>query len=168
MYAQAAPRPRRFKETTNSKWDDYYEAESPPSYPHLQRISSARQGSYSHKALLLLSGTPPPPAPRPLLSLSASPCCHELQLILGCSWSCNLRGLAPALFSVLWTMQPPLVTHNVKIKQPCSLIASASFGLAILILMQPRPEPLLLSCKCWHLQAITCRLHGVVLLGAAL
>lgn len=54
---QAAPRPRRFKETTNSKWDDYYEAESPPSYPHLQRISSARQGSYSDKALLLLSGT---------------------------------------------------------------------------------------------------------------
>ncbi|DBA68284.1 hypothetical protein WJX79_001596 [Trebouxia sp. C0005] len=54
--ARAAPRPRRFKETTNSKWDDYYEAESPPSYPHLQRISSARQGSYSDKALLLLSG----------------------------------------------------------------------------------------------------------------
>lgn len=55
---QAAPRPRRFKETTNSKWDDYYEAESPPSFPHLQRISSARQGSYSDKALLLLSGMP--------------------------------------------------------------------------------------------------------------
>ena len=55
---QAAARPRRFKETTNSKWDDYYEAESPPSYPQLQRISSARQGSYSDKALLLLSGTP--------------------------------------------------------------------------------------------------------------
>ncbi len=55
---QAAPRPRRFKETTNSKWDDYYEAESPTSYPHLQRISSARQGSYSDKALLLLSGKP--------------------------------------------------------------------------------------------------------------
>ena len=53
---QVAPRPRRFKETTNSKWDDYYEAESPPSYLHLQRISSARQGSYSDKALLLLSG----------------------------------------------------------------------------------------------------------------
>ena len=53
---QAAPRPRRFKETTNSKWDDYYEAESPPAYPPLQRISSARQGSFSDKALLLLSG----------------------------------------------------------------------------------------------------------------
>ena len=55
---QAAPRPRRFKETTNSKWDDYYEAESPPAYPPLQRISSARQGSFSDKALLLLSGKP--------------------------------------------------------------------------------------------------------------
>ncbi|KAL3146410.1 hypothetical protein ABBQ32_003092 [Trebouxia sp. C0010 RCD-2024] len=54
--ARVAPKPRRFKETTNSKWDDYYEAESPPSYPQLQRISSARQGSYSDKALLLLSG----------------------------------------------------------------------------------------------------------------
>ena len=58
MVVQAAPRPRRFKETTNSKWDDYYEAESPPAYPPLQRISSARQGSFSDKALLLLSGKP--------------------------------------------------------------------------------------------------------------
>ena len=56
VVVQAAPRPRRFKETTNSKWDDYYEAESPPAYPPLQRISSARQGSFSDKALLLLSG----------------------------------------------------------------------------------------------------------------
>ena len=60
MGEQATVRPRRFKETTNSKWDDYYEAESPPGYPQLQRISSARQGSYSDKALLLLSGKAAP------------------------------------------------------------------------------------------------------------
>lgn len=81
MNVQVAPRPRRFKETTNSKWDDYYEAESPPSYPHLQRISSARQGSYSEKALLLLSGTPllpiawglPTESPLPLPGLALLP-----------------------------------------------------------------------------------------------
>ena len=78
---QAAPRPRRFKETTNSKWDDYYEAESPPSYPHLQRISSARQGSYSDKALLLLSGAPI----LPLVSLQILlPCQTRLSLPAAC------------------------------------------------------------------------------------
>lgn len=78
---QAAPRPRRFKETTNSKWDDYYEAESPPSYPHLQRISSARQGSYSDKALLLLSGAC---IPSSLSFLTLLPCKARLSLRAAC------------------------------------------------------------------------------------
>ena len=52
---QATKQPRKYKEDFISRLDsgEFYEAESPP-----RRVLSARIGSYSETALMLLSGEP--------------------------------------------------------------------------------------------------------------